>query len=113
MSRINKPWGYELIWAQTAHYVAKILSIRAGHQLSRQYHRQKDESFFVQKGEMCLEIGQGDELKRVEMKPGDSFHCPPCTIHRMRALTDVEVFEVSTPELDDVVRVEDDYGRVG
>ncbi|APS00384.1 cupin [Pajaroellobacter abortibovis] len=111
MQHIEKPWGYELIWASTKHYVGKILHIRAGHCLSRQYHNRKEETFLVQQGEMDLEIGQGSELKIISMKALDRFHCPPKTIHRMIARTDVDVIEVSTHELDDVVRLEDRYGR--
>jgi mannose-6-phosphate isomerase len=108
---VNKPWGYEIIWSQTDHYVGKILHIAEGQKLSRQYHNQKEETFLIKNGEMTLEVGQGDEMKTIHMREGDTFHCPPKTIHRMIAITDVNVIEVSTPELDDVVRLEDDYGR--
>lgn len=104
------------MWAETDRYVGKLLHIRAGHKLSRQYHVRKDETFFVQAGEMDLEIGQGAELRTLRLGPGhaeQSFHCAPGTIHRMVARTDVDVLEVSTPDLDDVVRLEDDYGRKG
>jgi len=113
MRRVNKPWGYELIWAETDRYVGKILHIAAGQKLSRQYHVRKDETFLVEAGEMDLEIGSGADLKVLRMKPRDAFHCPPNTIHRMLAVSDVDVVEVSTPELDDVVRLEDAYGREG
>ncbi len=113
MRRVDKPWGYELVWAETARYVGKILHIAAGHRLSRQYHRRKDETFLVQAGEMDLEVGDGDERRTIRMRPRDAFHCPPSTVHRMIAVTDVDVIEVSTPELDDVVRLEDAYGREG
>jgi mannose-6-phosphate isomerase-like protein (cupin superfamily) len=113
MRRVDKPWGHELIWAETERYVGKILHIRAGQKLSRQYHNLKDETFLVQSGEMDLEIGADAEKKTVRMKPNDAFHCPPKTIHRMIAVTDVDVLEVSTPELSDVVRLEDAYGREG
>jgi mannose-6-phosphate isomerase len=93
--------------------VGKILHITAGQKLSRQYHVKKDETFLVESGEMDLEVGQGADLKVLRMKTRDSFHCPPNTIHRMVAVTDVDVVEVSTPELDDVVRLEDAYGRKG
>lgn len=96
--------------------MGKLLHIRAGHKLSRQYHERKDETFFVQSGEMDLEIGQGDALRTLRLGPAQaeqSFHCTPGTIHRMVARTDVDVLEVSTPDLDDVVRLEDDYGRKG
>jgi mannose-6-phosphate isomerase-like protein (cupin superfamily) len=113
MRRVAKPWGYELIWAETDRYVGKILHIAAGHRLSRQYHRRKDETFLVQTGEMDLEIGAEADRKTLRMRPSEAFHCPPGTIHRMIAVTDVDVIEVSTPELDDVVRLEDAYGREG
>lgn len=113
MRRVDKPWGHEIIWAHTDRYVGKVLHIRAGQSLSRQYHRQKDETFLVQTGEMRLEVGSPPTLEVRTMKPGDSFHCPPETVHRMVAVTDVDVVEVSTPELDDVVRLEDAYGREG
>ena len=113
MRRVEKPWGFELIWAETARYVGKVLHITKGQRLSRQFHNLKEETFLIQSGEMDLEIGQGADLKTIRMKPNDSFHCLPKTIHRMVAVTDVDVVEVSTPELDDVVRLEDAYGREG
>jgi len=113
MRRVEKPWGYELIWAEAERYVGKILHINAGQRLSRQYHKKKEETFLVQTGEMDLEIGVGPEQKTIRMKQLDTFHCLPNTVHRMVAVTDVDVFEVSTPELDDVVRLEDAYGREG
>ncbi len=113
MRRVEKPWGYEIVWAETPRYVGKILHIAAGQKLSRQYHVKKDETFLVESGEMDLEVGQGADLEVIRMKTRDAFHCPPNTIHRMVAVTDVDVLEVSTPELDDVVRLEDAYGRTG
>ena len=113
MRRVEKPWGHEIIWAETDRYVGKILHITAGQKLSRQYHNKKDETFLVQTGEMDLEIGDGDARRTIRMRPTDSFHCPPKTVHRMVAVTDVDVVEVSTPEIDDVVRLEDAYGREG
>lgn len=113
MRRVDKPWGYELIWAEAERYVGKILHINAGQRLSRQYHNKKEETFLVQSGEMNLEIGQGAETKTLHMKPMATYHCLPGTVHRMIAVTDVDVVEVSTPELDDVVRLEDAYGREG
>jgi mannose-6-phosphate isomerase len=113
MRRVDKPWGHEVIWAETARYVGKVLHIRAGERLSRQYHRVKDETLFVQSGTMLLEIGPAEACEPRRMGPGDVFHVTPGTIHRMVAETDVDVFEVSTPELDDVVRLEDVYGRKG
>jgi len=113
MRRVEKPWGYEIVWAETDRYVGKILHIAAGKKLSRQFHRKKDETFLVDAGEMDLEIGEGDARRVLRMSKGDAFHCPPGTVHRMVAVKDVDVIEVSTPELDDVVRLEDDYGREG
>lgn len=113
MRRVDKPWGHELIWAETPRYVGKLLHILAGHRLSRQYHRVKDETLLIQSGEMELEIGPAESIEKRRMIAGDVFHVRPGTIHRMVAVTDVDVIEVSTPELDDVVRIEDIYGREG
>ncbi len=113
MRRVAKPWGHEIVWAETERYVGKLLHIACGHRLSRQYHLRKDETFLVKSGEMDLEVGQGVEMRVLRMREGDSFHCAPRTVHRMVAVTDVDVIEVSTPELDDVVRIEDAYGRQG
>jgi mannose-6-phosphate isomerase-like protein (cupin superfamily) len=112
VSRVEKPWGYELHWAKTDRYVGKVLHIKAGHALSLQYHNKKDETIFLHTGKMLFEIGEQDgPLARREMKPGDSVHVTPLTVHRMTAIEDCDVLEVSTPELDDVVRLEDRYGR--
>ncbi len=111
--RVEKPWGYELIWAQTERYVGKLLHIREGQRLSLQYHRQKDETIFVQAGRLTLVVDEGDGLVERELSPGDSYHIRPLTKHRMLGVTDCDVLEVSTPELDDVVRLEDAYGRAG
>ena len=108
---VDKPWGYELIFAHTERYVGKILFIREGEALSRQYHEQKDETIHVLEGTLRLEIGQGDTLETLLMETGRSFHVTPGTIHRFVADSDVKLAEVSTPELDDVVRLEDRYGR--
>lgn len=113
---VNKPWGHEYIWAHTAQYVGKVLVIKPGCRLSRQYHVHKDESFYVLKGSMILEVGYPgeDNFETMTMGVGNSFHCPPGTVHRMCAGTDgCEVAEVSTPEPGegDIVRVEDDYDR--
>lgn len=110
MRTIQKPWGRELIFAETQHYVGKILHINAGHRLSRQYHNQKEETFMIKSGSMNLEIGF-PVTEVFSMKEGDVFHCPPGTVHRMCATSDVDILEVSTPHLDDVVRLEDDYSR--
>jgi len=112
VTRVEKPWGYELHWAKTDRYVGKILHIKAGHALSLQYHNQKDETIFLHAGRMLFEIGAVDgTLTRREMVPGDSVHVTPKTVHRMTAIEDCDVLEASTPELDDVVRLEDRYGR--
>lgn len=111
--RVDKPWGHELVWAETDRYVAKVLFIESGHQLSRQFHRVKDETLFVETGEMDLQLGRPPEVETRRMRSGDVFRVVPGTVHRMVAVSDVRVFEVSTPELDDVVRLEDAYGREG
>jgi quercetin dioxygenase-like cupin family protein len=109
--KTEKPWGYELIWAQTDKYVGKLLHVREGTKLSLQYHRAKDETIMVQSGKLELITEEdGRRLSRV-MSPGESRHIPPGTVHRMVALEDCDIIEVSTTELDDVVRLEDDYGR--
>ncbi len=110
--KINKPWGYELIWAHTDQYVGKILFIKSGEALSLQYHKQKDETIYIINGKMNLEIKKNGRGKINRMSAGNSFRIKPGTIHRMTAVTDCLVCEVSTPELDDVVRLEDKYGRV-
>ena len=113
-TRVDKPWGYELIWARTERYVGKILHIRKGESLSYQYHRIKDETVQLLHGALELEVEVGEEGRRsLSLKPGDCFHIPPGMKHRMKAVEDCDVLEVSTPELDDVVRLEDRYGRAG
>ncbi len=112
--RVEKPWGHELWWAHTDRYVGKLLHVKAGSQLSLQYHVKKDETIHLWSGEMVLVLGaEGGSLAEHTMRPGDSYHVRPGTVHRMRALTDCDVLEVSTPEVEDVVRLEDDYGRKG
>jgi mannose-6-phosphate isomerase len=113
---VDKPWGHELIWAKTERYVGKVLHIRAGEALSLQYHRVKDETIMLQAGRLLFETRPKDEngeLRKIEMKPGDVFHITPGTLHRMTGIEDCDIVEVSTPELDDVVRIEDRYGRAG
>ncbi len=110
---VPKPWGHETIWARTERYVGKILHVRAGESLSLQYHRVKDETLCVLSGAMALEVGEADAPRQtVRLGPGDGWHLTPGTRHRMTAIEDTDVLEVSTPELDDVVRLEDRYGRV-
>jgi mannose-6-phosphate isomerase len=113
--KVEKPWGHELIWAVTDIYVGKVLFVKAGHSLSLQFHRQKDESWFVQSGRAKLELGEAGEsvLKEEVIAAGAAFHYPPGTVHRLTAIEDTTILEVSTPQLDDVVRLEDAYGREG
>lgn len=110
--RVEKPWGYELIWAHTDRYVGKVLHIRKGESLSYQYHNVKDETIFLLSGALDLEIGEGPGRETHHMKPDDCYRISPGTRHRMTAVEDCDVLEASTPELDDVVRLEDRYGRV-
>ena len=111
--RVEKPWGYELIWAETEQYVGKILHVNAGEALSLQYHEVKDEVIFLLTGSMLFQAGPSvDELVDYEMEAGERFHVTTGTVHRMVAITDVDILEASTPHLDDVVRLEDRYGRV-
>jgi mannose-6-phosphate isomerase-like protein (cupin superfamily) len=110
--RVEKPWGWELVWAEAEEYVGKLLFVRAGQSLSLQYHEHKDESWLVHEGRATLELGAlGSELETVEIGPGAAFRFRPLTVHRVTALEDTLVLEVSTPQLDDVVRLEDRYGR--
>jgi len=112
--RVDKPWGWELVWAETEHYAGKLLFVRAGEALSLQLHEVKEESWLVQEGRARLEIGARDEeLDELEIGPGDAFHLRPGTLHRLTAIEDTLVIEVSTPHLDDVVRLGDRYGREG
>jgi len=108
---VEKPWGYELHWAKTDRYVGKILHVNAGHALSLQYHNRKEETILLWSGRLLFEIEREGALARIEMKPGDRVHVAPKTVHRMTAIDNCDIFEVSTPELDDVVRLEDRYGR--
>ena len=113
--RVEKPWGHELVFALTDDYCGKVLFVRAGQALSLQYHEVKDEAWYVQSGRATLELGTvGDEASNhtVEIGGGDAFHFVPGTVHRVTATEDLTVLEVSTPHLDDVVRLEDRYGRV-
>jgi len=111
---VEKPWGYEIRWAVTDRYLGKILHVRKGEALSLQYHERKDECLLVVRGCVDTEIG-GDngELKTHRMREGDSVHLTPGTRHRLTAVEDTDIYEVSTPEIDDVVRLEDRYGRAG
>ena len=111
MTRVEKPWGYELHWAKTDRYVGKLIHVNKGHALSLQYHNKKDETIFLWSGKLLFEIEIGGQLTSREMKPGEAVHVTPKTVHRMTAIEDSDIFEVSTPELDDVVRLKDNYGR--
>ncbi len=112
--RIDKPWGYELHWAVTDRYVGKLLHINKGEALSLQYHERKDEFQYVLNGCIDMELARaGENLTKHRLRPGDTLHITPGTRHRMTAVEDTDVLEVSTPELEDVVRLEDRYGRAG
>ena len=110
---VPKPWGHETIWAHTDRYVGKVLHIKAGHALSVQFHNRKDETIHLLKGEMIYRVQEDGVLKDVRLRAGESFRNEPGTIHQMEAVTDCDVLEASTPDLDDVVRLSDRYGREG
>jgi mannose-6-phosphate isomerase len=113
--KVEKPWGHELIWAKTDAYAGKLLFVRAGQALSLQFHREKDESWYVLEGRAELQLGEAGQavLTREVVGPGAAFRFRPGTVHRIRAVEDTTILEVSTPQLDDVVRLEDEYGREG
>jgi quercetin dioxygenase-like cupin family protein len=113
VKRVPKPWGHEIIWAHTDRYVGKVLHINAGHALSVQYHNHKDETVYLLKGEMKYWVKMGEQLEDVRLREGDAFRITPGTVHYMEAITDCDILEASTPELDDVVRLQDRYGRQG
>ena len=111
---VPKPWGHETIWAHTDQYVGKILHIKSGEVLSKQYHNVKDETVYLLSGEIIYKVKHGDgQLEDVHLKVGESYRITPGTIHQMIGKTDCDVLEASTPDLDDVVRVSDAYGREG
>jgi len=110
---VQKPWGHETIWAHTDRYVGKVLHIKAGHTLSVQYHNRKDETIHLLAGEMIYRVQQEGVLTDMRLRAGESFRNEPGTIHQMEAVTDCDVLEASTPDLDDVVRLRDRYGREG
>ncbi len=114
-TRVDKPWGHELIWARTDRYVGKVIAIQPGARLSLQYHEQKDESLIVTRGVLRLHLEDGaGKIQIHDLQPGESSRIPVGRRHRFEALEErVELIEVSTPELDDVVRLEDDYSREG
>ena len=113
--RVEKPWGHELIWSKTDSYAGKILFVKAGESLSLQFHNLKDEAWYVLSGRAELELGAPGErmLNSEVVAEGAAFHFPPGTVHRLTAVEDTTILEVSTPQLDDVVRLEDRYGREG
>src|SRR4051794_16613792 len=112
--KVEKPWGYELWWALTDAYAGKILHVHAGHRLSLQFHESKDESAYLLRGRLRLTKGPSEaELKSVELGPGDVWRNRPGEVHTIEALEEAEILEASTPELDDVVRLSDVYGREG
>ena len=110
---VPKPWGHEVIWAHTDRYVGKLLHIKAGHALSVQYHERKDETIFLLSGEMVYRVQENGTIRDVRLVVGEAFRNVPGTVHQMEAVTDCDVLEASTPDLDDVVRLSDRYGREG
>lgn len=110
---VPKPWGHETIWARTEQYVGKILHIKAGEALSVQYHNVKDETVYLLSGQLIYRIWENDKPRDVNLQIGQAFRITPGTVHQMEAVTDCDVLEVSTPHLDDVVRLTDRYGREG
>ena len=112
---IDKPWGYESLWAHTDQYVGKVLYIKPGRRLSRQYHEIKEETIYVMEGTLVLEIGSGKDMETLRLNRNSTYHIEPGVIHRFCAEESgppVRLMEVSTPQIDDVVRLEDDYNRV-
>jgi mannose-6-phosphate isomerase-like protein (cupin superfamily) len=111
--KVDKPWGYELIWARTDDYCGKVLFVRAGESLSLQFHRQKDESWLIQSGRAKLDMAAaGEKVPQSEVVgPGAAFRLKPGTVHRVTAVEDTTILEASTPQLEDVVRLDDRYGR--
>lgn len=112
VQKIEKPWGHELLWAKTNAYVGKVLFVRQGECLSLQYHETKEETLYIESGDCWIETGPDkSSLQRFRFSPGEVFHIPPGKLHRIIAISDTRIFEVSTPQLSDVVRLEDRYGR--
>ncbi len=110
--KTEKPWGYELLYALTSHYAGKVIFVKKGERLSLQYHRKKEETIYIYQGRLRVEIeGKNNEMFSYTAHPGENIHIPPQTKHRMEAVEDTTLLEVSTPELEDVVRLDDDYGR--
>lgn len=113
MRKVAKPWGHELIFAENERYAGKILHLEGGHCLSLQYHEKKDETLLVLSGEVTLSVGSEGAMTDIRLSPGDTHRIRPGVRHRLRADAPADLVEVSSPELDDVVRLEDDYGRAG
>ena len=109
--KIEKPWGYELLFAHTDKYAGKVMFVKKGHRLSLQYHKKKDETIYVQQGKALMEIETEGRMVQVELTNGSCFRVSPLTKHRLKATEDTLIFEVSTHELDDIERLADDYGR--
>ncbi len=110
--KIEKPWGSELLFAYTPKYAGKIIFVKKEHRLSLQYHKQKDESMYIYEGIISMELKSSDgQLRFLILQQGDSIRIPPFTTHRVTAIEDAIILEVSTAELDDVKRIKDDYGR--
>lgn len=110
--KTEKPWGFELLFAHTPKYAGKVIFVKKGHRFSLQYHEKKDETLYIYEGKALLEIeGSNERMTSKVVQPGHGIRVLPCTRHRLEAIEDTTFFEVSTPELEDVVRVEDDYGR--
>lgn len=113
ITRVPKPWGHETIWAKTDAYVGKILHIKGGESLSVQYHTVKDETVYLLSGQLVYRVWDGDRPVDVKLEIGEAYRITPGTVHQMEAVTDCDILEVSTPHLDDVVRLKDRYGREG
>ena len=109
--KTDKPWGFELLFALTPNYAGKLIFVKKGHRLSLQYHEKKDETIYMHQGKVLLEIEEGGQMVSKTFLPGQSVRILPHTKHRLKAIEDTTLFEVSTTELEDVVRLEDDYGR--
>ncbi len=111
--KVEKPWGYEILFALTPKYAGKLIFVKKGHRLSLQYHKKKDESFYVLEGQAMIEIeGSDGQLIKSVARPGYHIRIPPLIKHRVAAITDTTIIEASTPEMDDIQRLEDDYNRV-
>src|SRR5262249_53052864 len=113
MRKVPKPWGHEVIFAENDRYAGKLLHLEGGHSLSLQYHERKDETLYVLSGEVRLLVGSDGSMRELTLKPGESYRILPGVRHRMSADAPADLVEVSSPELDDVVRLEDRYGRAG